>query len=112
MASTINTLVSALSKVFSTSTDLARNELRQACFGYLCFGGAFSNGSSLVLHFFVVAVCGVGLLILPFPSPKSIWTGAKLMKAASIFNFPIMKAKGVRRVFFLVTMPSHHRASP
>ncbi|MBA0760318.1 hypothetical protein Gotri_023070, partial [Gossypium trilobum] len=72
VASTINTLAGALYKVFSASPDPARKEMRQACFDYWSFGGIFSNGPisllsglnpppiSLVLHFFVVAIYGVG----------------------------------------------------
>lgn len=91
VASTINTLAGALYKVFSASPDQARTELRQACFDYLCLGGMFSNGpiallsglnpkpSSLVLHFFSVAIFGVGRLLLPFPSPQRTWLGARLI---------------------------------
>lgn len=67
VASTINTLAGALYKVFSASSDPAREEIRQACFDYLRLGGVFSSGPisilsglnprplGLVLHFFVVA---------------------------------------------------------
>ncbi|KAL8485529.1 hypothetical protein ACS0TY_027715 [Phlomoides rotata] len=82
VASTINTLAGALYTVFSSSSDQARNEMRQACFDYLSLGGVFSSGPvsllsglnprplSLVCHFFAVAIYGVGRLLLPFPSPK------------------------------------------
>jgi squalene monooxygenase len=33
----------------------------------------------LVLHFFAVAIYGVGRLLLPFPSPKRIWIGVRLI---------------------------------
>ncbi|KAJ4821804.1 Squalene epoxidase 1, partial [Turnera subulata] len=91
VASTINTFAGALYKVFSASPDLARKEMRQACFDYLGLGGVFSSGPiallsglkphplNLILHFFAVAIYGVGRLILPFPSPKSIWTGGRLI---------------------------------
>lgn len=100
MASTINTLAGALYKVFCTSPDKARNELRQACFDYLSLGGNFSSGPvallsglnprplSLVLHFFSVAIFGVGRLLLPFPSPKRAWLGARLILVSrSNFHF-------------------------
>ncbi|KDP37619.1 hypothetical protein JCGZ_06962 [Jatropha curcas] len=124
MASTINTLAGALYKVFSASTNRARNEMRQACFDYLSLGGVFSNGPisllsglnprplSLVLHFFAVAIFGVGRLIIPFPSPKSIWTSARLITAASGIIFPIVKAEGIRQMFFPLTMASYYRAPP
>ncbi|KAK1276712.1 hypothetical protein QJS04_geneDACA015985 [Acorus gramineus] len=91
VASTINTLAGALYKVFCASSDEARNEMREACFDYLSLGGVFSNGPvallsglnprplSLVLHFFAVAIYGVGRLLLPFPSPKRLWIGARLI---------------------------------
>ncbi|MBA0567679.1 hypothetical protein Golob_005227, partial [Gossypium lobatum] len=91
VASTINTLAGALYKVFCASPDQARKEMRQACFDYLSLGGVFSTGPisllsglnprplSLVLHFFAVAIYGVGRLLLPFPSPKRIWIGARLI---------------------------------
>lgn len=65
--------------------------MREACFDYLSLGGVFSSGPvsllsglnprpmSLVLHFFAVAVYGVGRLLVPFPSPKRIWIGARLI---------------------------------
>ncbi|CAK9167887.1 unnamed protein product [Ilex paraguariensis] len=95
VSSTINTLAGALYKVFSASPDRARIELRQACFEYLSLGGMFSNGPiallsglnprplSLVLHFFAVAIYGVGSLLLPFPSPNRAWIGARLI---SVWN--------------------------
>ncbi|XP_062097215.1 squalene monooxygenase SE1-like [Humulus lupulus] len=89
VASTINTLAGALYMVFCASPDQARKEMREACFDYLSLGGVFSTGPvsllsglnprplSLVLHFFAVAIFGVGRLLLPFPSPKRIWIGAR-----------------------------------
>ncbi|XVF00668.1 hypothetical protein REPUB_Repub04eG0020900 [Reevesia pubescens] len=124
VASTINTLAGALYKVFSASPDPARNEMRQACFDYLSLGGAFSNGPiallsglnprplSLVLHFFAVAIFGVGRLLLPFPSLKRVWIGASLISGAAGIIFPILKAEGVRQVFFPLTVPAYHRAPP
>lgn len=91
VASTINTLAGALYKVFCASPDPARKEMRQACFDYLSLGGVFSTGPvsllsglnprplSLVLHFFAVAVFGVSRLLLPFPTPKRMWIGARLI---------------------------------
>ncbi|ONK76063.1 uncharacterized protein A4U43_C03F23500 [Asparagus officinalis] len=124
VASTINTLAGALYKVFSASPDQARNEMRQACFDYLSLGGVFSNGPvallsglnprplSLVCHFFAVAIYGVGRLLLPFPSPKKLWIGARLISAASGIIFPIIKAEGVRQMFFPASVPAYYRAPP
>ncbi|CBI25077.3 hypothetical protein VitviT2T_003805 [Vitis vinifera] len=124
VASTINTLAGALYKVFCASPDQARKEMRQACFDYLSLGGVFSNGPVsllsglnprpliLVLHFFAVAVYGVGRLQLPFPSPKRMWLGVRLISGASAIIFPIIKAEGVRQVFFPATVPAYYRAPP
>ncbi|XP_030537971.1 squalene monooxygenase SE1-like [Rhodamnia argentea] len=124
VASTINTLAGALYKVFCASPDPARKEMRQACFDYLSLGGVFSNGPvsllsglnprplSLVLHFFAVAIYGVGRLMLPFPSIKRMWTGATLISAASGIIFPIIKAEGVRQMFFPATVPAYYRGPP
>jgi len=95
LASTINTLADALYKVFCASPDEAMKEMRQACFDYLSLGGMFSTGPvallsglnpqplSLVLHFFAVAVYGVGRLLYPFPSPRRFWLGARLIAVSA-----------------------------
>ncbi|XP_056161134.1 squalene epoxidase 3-like isoform X2 [Syzygium oleosum] len=122
VASTINTLAGALYKVFSASPDRARKEMRQACFDYLSLGNVFSDGPisllsglnprplSLALHFFAVAIYGVGRLLLPVPSPKRLWIGARLISVASGIIFPIIRAEGVRQMFFPRTVPSFYRA--
>ncbi|KAK2398718.1 Squalene epoxidase 1 [Trifolium repens] len=124
VASTINTLAGALYKVFSASPDQARKEMRQACFDYLSLGGLFSEGPisllsglnprplSLVLHFFAVAVFGVGRLLLPFPSPKRMWIGARLLSGASGIILPIIKAEGIRQMFFPAMVPAYYRTPP
>ncbi|GAV57687.1 DAO domain-containing protein/SE domain-containing protein [Cephalotus follicularis] len=124
VASTINTLAGALYKVFSASPDKERKEMRQACFDYLSLGGVFSTGPvallsglnprplSLVLHFFAVAIYGVGRLLVPFPSPKRVWIAARLILSASGIIFPIIKAEGVRQMFFPATVPAIYRAPP
>ena len=65
--------------------------MRDACFDYLSLGGVFSDGPisllsglnprplTLVMHFFAVAVYGVGRLCIPFPSPNRAWLGARLI---------------------------------
>ncbi|XP_058219685.1 squalene monooxygenase SE1-like [Rhododendron vialii] len=124
VASTINTLAGALYKVFCASPDEALKEMRQACFDYLSLGGVCSQGPvsllsglnprplSLVVHFFAVAIYGVGRLLLPFPSPKRVWIGAKLISGASGIILPIIKAEGVRQMFFPATVPAYYRAPP
>ncbi|KAL3514530.1 hypothetical protein ACH5RR_027247 [Cinchona calisaya] len=118
VASTINTLAGALYKVFSASDDQARTELRQACFDYLSLGGVFSNGPvallsglnpkplTLVMHFFAVAIYGVGRLLLPFPSFKRAFLGARLITDASSIIFPIVKAEGIKQMVFPVSIDS------
>ncbi|CAL5366635.1 unnamed protein product [Camellia sinensis] len=124
VASTINTLAGALYKVFCASPDQARKEMREACFDYLSLGGVCSTGPvallsglnpsplSLVLHFFAIAIYGVGRLLLPFPSPKRLWIAARLFLGASAIIFPIIKAEGVRQMFFPATVPAYYRAPP
>ncbi|KAK6945906.1 Squalene epoxidase [Dillenia turbinata] len=124
VASTINILAGALYKVFCATTDEARREMQQACFDYLGLGGNFSVGplsilcglnpspTHLVLHFFAVAIYGVGRLILPFPLPKCFWIGARLLTEASGIILPILQAEGARQMFFPATIPAYHRAPP
>ncbi|CAD5330237.1 unnamed protein product [Arabidopsis thaliana] len=124
VASTINTLAGALYKVFLASPDDARSEMRRACFDYLSLGGVCSSGPvallsglnprpmSLVLHFFAVAIFGVGRLLVPLPSVKRLWLGARLISSASGIIFPIIKAEGVRQMFFPRTIPAIYRAPP
>ncbi|KAL8553464.1 hypothetical protein ACS0TY_001960 [Phlomoides rotata] len=124
VASTINTLAGALYKVFCASPDPARKEMREACFDYLSLGGVCSNGPvallsgldprplSLFLQFFAVAIYGVGRLLLPYPSPQKLWLGLRLIHGASGIIFPIIKAEGVRQMFFPATVPAYYRAAP
>lgn len=62
--------------------DNAHEEMRQACFDYLSLGGMYSAGpisllsglnprpKILVMHFFMVALYGVGRLMRPRPTLK------------------------------------------
>ncbi|KAM4128176.1 hypothetical protein ACJW30_02G146900 [Castanea mollissima] len=65
---------------------------------------------TLVFHFFAVAIYGVGRLLLPFPSPQRLWIGARLIWSAAGIIFPIIKAEGVRQMFFPATVPAYYRA--
>ncbi|KAH9805514.1 hypothetical protein KPL71_002450 [Citrus sinensis] len=124
VASTINTLANSVYQVFSASSDEAREIMRQASVDYLGLGGIYTSGamallsglnprpSSLIFHFLAMAVFGVGRLLLPFPSPKRLWIGAKLIWGASEILFPIIKAEGVRQMFFPATVPALYRAPP
>ncbi|GJX00276.1 squalene monooxygenase-like protein [Tanacetum coccineum] len=96
VASTINTLADALYKVCCASPDEAMKAMREACFYYLSLG----------------AIYGVGRLLVPLPSPKRVWIGVKLILGASGIIFPIIKAEGVRQMFFPASLPSYHRVPP
>ncbi|KAE8727273.1 Squalene epoxidase 2 [Hibiscus syriacus] len=124
MSSTINTLANVLQKVFSATSDPAMNSMQQTCFGYLRLGGVFANGlsamlsglcprpSSLAFHFSAMAIYGVGQLLLPFPTPKRLWNGAKLLWVASSVLFPFIWSEGVRQMFFPLTVPAYYRTPP
>ncbi|KAL0365673.1 UNVERIFIED_CONTAM: Squalene monooxygenase SE1 [Sesamum angustifolium] len=117
VASTINTLAGALYKVFCPAPDQASREMREACFDYLSLGGMYSQGPisllsglnprpmSLVAHFFAVAIYGVGRLLLPYPSPKRLLLGVRLLLSAYGIIFPIVKSEGVRQMFFPSPFP-------
>ena len=67
-------------QVFCYTGDTAHEEMQRACFDYLRLGGWYSEGpisllsglrprpSVLVMHFFAVAIFGVGRLLLPRPT--------------------------------------------
>lgn len=123
VASTINTLAGALYRVFCASSDEAMKEMREACFEYLSLGGGCASGPigllsglnpspvQLVLHFFGVAVYGVFRLLLPLPSPNRLWIAARLILSACGIIFPIIKAEGVRQMFFPASLPAYYRGS-
>ncbi|KAK8617793.1 hypothetical protein V6N13_080698 [Hibiscus sabdariffa] len=94
-------------KVFRASSDPTMEDMQQAYFGYLGLGGALSNGvsavlsglcprpSSLAFHFVAMTIYGVGRLLLPFPSSKRLWNGAKLLWVASSILLPFIRFKKV-----------------
>lgn len=112
ISATINTLANALYKVFKASKSRAHEEMREACFNYLALGGVYSAGpvsllgginprpSVLVMHFFMVALYGVGRLLLPRPTLGGVWLGMLLLYSASCIILPIIWAEGLRAVFF------------
>ncbi|CAK7330307.1 unnamed protein product [Dovyalis caffra] len=121
----INTLAGVLHTVFSSSDqDESRKEMKQAFFNYLSLGGVFSDGLmallsglnpnplSLVFHCFGMLVYAVGRLLLPFPSPKRLWNGARLISVGLGIVFPILKSEGIRATFFPVTVPAYYRTPP
>ncbi|KAG8500236.1 hypothetical protein CXB51_004396 [Gossypium anomalum] len=124
MSSTINTLANVVQKAFSASSDPAMENIQQTLFGYLRLGGFFSYGISaifaglcphplsLAFHFFAMTIYGVGRLLLPFPSPKRLWDGAKLLWVASSILLPFIHSEGVRQTFFPLTVPAYYRTPP
>jgi squalene monooxygenase len=112
LSATINTLANALYKVFCYTGSRAHEEMRLACFDYLKLGGIYSSGpvsllsglnprpSVLVAHFFMVALYGVGRLLIPRPTIRGVLLGVSLIHAACCIIFPIIAAEGVRAVFF------------
>jgi squalene monooxygenase len=112
LSATINTLANALYKVFCATGDPAQEEMRSACFDYLSLGGIYSSGpisllsglnpspSVLVMHFFMVALYGVGRLLLPRPTLRGLYMALALLVSASRIILPILWAEGVRAVFF------------
>lgn len=64
--------------------------------------------SVLVAHFFMVALYGVGRLLLPRPSLRGVWAGVTLLYAAACIILPIIASEGIRAVFFpaLANKPS------
>jgi squalene monooxygenase len=104
--------------VFCYKGSAAHEEMRQACFDYLRLGGWYSAGpvsllsglnprpSVLVMHFFAVAVFGVGRLLMPRPTLRcfshSIYKTAschahvfQLILAADIEPQPIVEWQAV-----------------
>uniref|UniRef100_A0A7S0YK51 Squalene monooxygenase n=1 Tax=Polytomella parva TaxID=51329 RepID=A0A7S0YK51_9CHLO len=112
VSATINTLANALYKVFCPTKGQAEEAMRQACFDYLALGGIYSSGpigllsglnpspSVLVMHFFMVALYGVGRELKPVPTFAGLKKGVSLLMAASKIILPIIWTEGIRAVFF------------
>ncbi|CAK0785279.1 hypothetical protein CVIRNUC_008485 [Coccomyxa viridis] len=112
LSATINTLANALYQVFCYKGSAAHEEMRRACFDYLRLGGWYSAGpvsllsglnprpSVLVMHFFAVAVFGVGRLLMPRPTLRGVWMGMLLLWCAASIIVPIIRAEGIVAVFF------------
>lgn len=126
LSGTINTLANALYKVFCYTGERAHEEMRGACFDYLRLGGMYSSGpvsllsglnprpSVLVMHFFMVAIYGVGRLLRPRPSCRALWMSVLLLWEATQIITPIIKAEGLRAMFAprLVWKPTAAHISP
>ncbi|KAK9863645.1 hypothetical protein WJX84_003359 [Apatococcus fuscideae] len=111
LSATVNTLANALYAVFCWKDSASHEEMRKACFDYLRLGGMHAEGpmsllsglrpqpSILVMHFFMVALYGVGRLLVPFPSPSRVYLAFALLWTAASIIFPIIQAEGWRAVF-------------
>ncbi|KAI5314995.1 PREDICTED: squalene [Prunus dulcis] len=121
----INTLAGAAYKVLCASLDPTMKEMRQACFDYLSLGRTFSNGPlallsglnlcplSLIFQVFVVGLYAVGRSLLPFPSPRRIWSVARLILGGLGIIFHVINAEGVRQMICPVAaLQSYLRGPP
>ncbi|RXH87561.1 hypothetical protein DVH24_034461 [Malus domestica] len=113
VSSTINTLAGALykhSRLFSQQLFFKAQQYQTSPISLL--SGLNPRPVHLFLHFFAVAVYGVGRLMIPFPTPKGIWLGTRLILGASGIIFPIIKDEGVRQMCFPATIPAYYKALP
>lgn len=51
------------------------------------------------MHFFMVALFGVGRLLLPRPTIKGVWMSVLLLLSACEIIFPIIASEGVMACF-------------
>ena len=110
LAATINTLANALYQVFCDTGETWSEEMRQACFDYLRLGGVYAQGpisllsglnprpAVLVIHFFMVALYGVGRVLRPFPTPRKLALAGRLLLGATRIILPIVRNEGVLAV--------------
>ncbi|KAK9678444.1 hypothetical protein RND81_11G211800 [Saponaria officinalis] len=121
IASIINTLARLFYEVFCASPDEAHNEMRDALFDYLSLGGECSTGPTALLgglypqplrlaaHLLAVAIYAFGRLLLPFPSPKRLWLGLRVLMGASGIIYPLLKAEGFKQMFIPATFPVYNK---
>ena len=103
-SATTNILANALHAVFTVphGDDGTRGLIQDACFHYLKTGGMKSAGPigllaglcprplSLVLHFFNVALYGVGGLCFPIPTPTRVKQSYKVLRTACQIILPMI----------------------
>ncbi|XP_051149031.1 squalene epoxidase 3-like [Andrographis paniculata] len=114
-AFTINLYAGAFCKIFDSATEASpkstgdlREALCQACCGYLSLGGfvaqrIIATGSGLTPHPIMLLIHALGIavyglihqVLLPFPSPKRLWFGAKLLWVGFGVLFPLVKVEGI-----------------
>ena len=61
------------------------------------------------MHFFMVALYGVGRLLLPIPTPRNVWLGLRLLLGATCIILPIVRAEGIRAVARGSWGAAHHQ---
>ncbi|KAK9678443.1 hypothetical protein RND81_11G211700 [Saponaria officinalis] len=120
-ASVINTMAGLFYKVFCVSPDEAHNEMWDALFDYLSLGGECSNGPAALLggvkpqplrlaaHFLAVAIYAFGRLLLPYPSPKRLLLGLRVLTGATFIIYPLLKAEGFKQMFTPATFPAYNK---
>ncbi|KAL9245857.1 hypothetical protein vseg_019459 [Gypsophila vaccaria] len=120
-SSIINIMSGIFYKFMRASPDDAHMEMRDALFDYLSRGGeclalptALLSGLnprplSLLSNLSTVAVYAFGRLLLPFPSPKRLWLGLRLLKGASDIIGPLFQAEGLGQMFFSCNFPQHNK---
>ncbi|KAL5787922.1 hypothetical protein ACOSP7_004871 [Xanthoceras sorbifolium] len=94
MAATINTMAAVLYKSFGADpANESRREIERACYNFLINGGAFFTSEfmallsglspcrpKMLLLFIYLAIHSIlGRLLFPFPSPRGILSGARLI---------------------------------
>ncbi|KAL9245858.1 hypothetical protein vseg_019460 [Gypsophila vaccaria] len=118
-ASVLNSLAGLFYAVFCVSPDEAHKEMRNALFDYLSLGGECSSGTTALLgglypqplrlaaHLLAVAIYAFGRLLLPYPSPKRLWLGLRVLMGATFIIYPLLKAEGFKQMFIPATFPAY-----
>ncbi|KAL6512888.1 Squalene monooxygenase SE2 [Orobanche hederae] len=121
MAFTLNTMAGVSYKISCAPEDQGRKEMHEAIFDYLSIGGVFSEGPvsllcglnphplKLLFQFSAVGIYSVGRLLIPFPSPKRLWSLFRLTSGVLCIIFPIIKAEGVKELFIPSNIPAYYR---
>ena len=116
-AGTINTLANALYAVFCRTGKKWQDAMQIACFDYLRKGGWYAAGPIsllaginpspfvLVMHFFMVALYGVGRVLMPLPTPGAFILALQLLWGALGIIVPIVRGEGFVRVFLPFLAP-------
>ncbi|KAK4476953.1 hypothetical protein RD792_016123 [Penstemon davidsonii] len=102
MAFTMNVIADSLYKVAISSDDESREEIQKACFDYMSLGYSFSSGlvglvsglnprpCSVAINICGVAIYVFGSILLPVPSPKRVYSAARVTLGAAAAVIPII----------------------